>query len=321
MNRSRRKSFWLVLLLGAMPVAPTPLHAQDTAASLSPMTIKSPVDTFRELLAMTPEERKQAIADHWPKDQKPILAKIRQYESLKPEQRELRLRITELQWYLHALMTAPATDRAAQLALIPSDMRKLVEDRLRQWDSLKPDLQKELLANEPAMQLFLQEQQTSLPTDISPARRKQLEADVARVRAMPETQRRELIKRFNQFFDLTPREREKTLRTLRTLPDPDRQLMEKTLRAFEKLSDEQRAQCVQSFTNFAGMSLPERQQFLKNAERWRLMSSKERQTWREVVEKVPELPPVPPGVDNSALSRPPAPPGPPASAATNAQGR
>jgi hypothetical protein len=97
--------------------------------------------------------------------------------------------------------------------------------------------------------------------------------------------------------------------------------MEKTLRAFEKLSDEQRAQCVQSFTNFAGMSLPERQQFLKNAERWRLMSSKERQTWREVVEKVPELPPVPPGVDNSALSRPPAPPGPPASAATNAQGR
>ena len=109
---------------------------------------QSPISFFRELLAMNPAERKQALTNRSPEVRSSILAKVREYESLKPDERELRLRVTELRWYLRPLMTAPATNRAAQLAMIPGRNRKLVEDRLREWDKLPPEVQKELLANE-----------------------------------------------------------------------------------------------------------------------------------------------------------------------------
>ena len=112
--------------------------------------------------------------------------------------------------------------------------------------------------------------------------------------------RRELLDRFNQFFDLTPKEKQMALDSL---SEAERRQMEKTLRAFSRLPKEQRSQCIQSFKKFAGMSVEEREQFLKNAERWRLMSPDERQAWRDVVARLPELPPTPPGLE----SPPPAP--------------
>src|SRR5208283_844362 len=51
MNRLRETSFWLALLLGVLPVVPGVLRAQDAATPPSPPLLKSPVDTFRELLA------------------------------------------------------------------------------------------------------------------------------------------------------------------------------------------------------------------------------------------------------------------------------
>ena len=68
---------------------------------------------------MNAAERKQALTNRSPEGQKLILAKVREYESLPPDERELRLRVTELRWYLLPLMTAPATNRPAQLAMIP----------------------------------------------------------------------------------------------------------------------------------------------------------------------------------------------------------
>ena len=79
---------------------------------------------------MTPEQRKQAVANRPPETQKQILAKVREYLSLKPEDREARLQATELRWYLFPILHTPATNRPAQLAFIPADLRKLAEDRL-----------------------------------------------------------------------------------------------------------------------------------------------------------------------------------------------
>ena len=112
---------------------------------------RSPISFFRELLAMNPAERIQALTNRTPELRTQILAKVREYESLKPDERELRLRVTELRWYLRPLMTAPATNRAAQLAMIPEPDRELVEDRLQEWDKLPPDVQKELLGIEPTL--------------------------------------------------------------------------------------------------------------------------------------------------------------------------
>ena len=278
------------------PVPPLPAH-------------KSPVDFFRELLAMDLTERKQFLADRTPEDRKQILAKVREYESLRPDKRELRLRSTELRWYLLPLMITPATNRAAQLAFIPAEPRKLVEDRLQVWDKLPPELQKELIENEATLQYIIplqsgsEEQRKEILNTISLARRERLEAGIARWRESSEAQRQEMLARFNEFFDLTPKEKDKALNTF---SEAERRQMERTLRAFENLPKAQRAQCIQSFEKFASMSLEERQQFLKNAERWRLMRPEERQAWRDLVAKLPQLPPSPPGFNS-----PPPPPSPP----------
>lgn len=322
MNRLLAGSLSLAVILGACRLCLVPSQAQVTAnpSSLPIPTVKSPVDSFRELLAMTLDERKKSLADRPPEIQKRILAKVREYEALKPDDRELRLRATELRWYLLPLMNLPATDRAVQLALIPADVRPLIEDRLEQWDRLSLAAQKDFFENDQAMQYFTQlessteEQRQKILADISASRRQRLEAGIARLRAMPERQRREITNRFSQFFDLTPKEKEKTLGTL---SEAEREQMEKTLRTFEKLTPEKRAQCVNAFQKFTSMSLAERQLFLKNAERWRLMSPTERQAWRDLVAKVPVWPPLPPGFSSQRPPLPPLSPKPTLSVATN----
>ena len=309
MSVCRRKVGWAGAGVGAGLLLFCLVFAQtDTNEPASskppapPISVKSPVDLFRELLAMNLAERKEYLADRTGEDCRRILAKVREYESLKPDKRELRLRATELRWYLLPLMTAPPTNRPAQLAAIPAELRGLLEDRLREWDKLPAAVQQELLDNEFTIGVFAQPETAPDGSKqvISPARRQKLESGIAHWNALSDTKRRELLDRFNQFFDLTPNEKQKALNTL---SEAERRQMERTLRAFGKLPKEQRTQCIQSFKKFAGMSVEERQQFLKNAERWRLMSPDERQAWRDVVARLPALPPPPPGLNTPAPLR------------------
>jgi hypothetical protein len=270
---------------------------------------RSPISFFRELLAMNPVERVQALTNRTPELQAQILAKVREYESLKPEERELRLRVTELRWFLWPLMTAPVTNRVALLAMIPERDRELVVDRLREWDKVPPDVQKELLGIEPTLRYFAEiegrsdAQRQQILNNISPARREMLEKGIQQWDSLSEDQRHRTLRRFNQFFELTAGEKEKALKTL---SEPERQQIEKTLRTFGNLRPEQRARCIVSFAKFTSLSLEERQQFLKNAERWKLMSPSERQAWRQLVTRLPPpLPPVrPPPLPPTARPRP-----------------
>jgi hypothetical protein len=102
-----------------------------------------------------------------------------------------------------------------------------------------------------------------------------------------------MTEQFNQFFELTPAEKQQTLGTL---SDAERAQMEKTLKTFDQLPPQKRAQCVRNYTKFAGMSAAERAEFLKNAESWSKLSPKERQAWRDLVTRIPEWPPLPPPV-------------------------
>jgi hypothetical protein len=108
---------------------------------------------------------------------------------------------------------------------------------------------------------------------------------------LSENQRQKITAQFNQFFELTAVEKQKTLKTL---SEAERKQMEKTLDTFGKLPPGQRLLCLRAFTEFAGMNAQEKQDFLKNAQRWSQMSPKERQTWRDLVAHVPEWPPLPP---------------------------
>jgi hypothetical protein len=306
MNRLRQARWWLVLAV-AGPLATFPLSAKTDAdapapqklfpppgnLSLPPLpTVKSPVDFFRELLAMSPIERKNCLTNRPPEIRERILDKVREYQALDPNERELRLRATELRWYLLPLLHRSPTNRAAQLAAVPEDIRDLVKKRLGQWDILLPPLQQEFLDNQRVLRYFSHVDSTNgPPLPEGDQHYGTHDADLARWNALPGNERKRITDRFNQFFELTSREKE---RTLNTLSNAERQQMEKTLQAFEKLPPPLRAKCIRAFTEFAGMNPAEKQEFLKNAVRWSQMSPAERQAWRDLIAHVPKWPPLPP---------------------------
>jgi len=250
-----------------------------------PAAMKSPVAIFRELLLMEPAERTKALADRPEETRKRILAKIREYQSLKPDERELRLKVTELGYYLRQLMRTPATNRAAQVALIPTGYRELVQVRLDKWDSLTPSTQLKLLKNEAAIR-SLTELTNGGP--VSTIRSVMLQNTISNWTRLPDKDQKELSENFDYFFQLKPAERQKAIKIL---SQPERAQIAATLLKFGKLSSDQRAQCIQSFEKLAAMSPKERQQFFKNAERWEMMTPKERDDWRNLVETAPLLPP------------------------------
>jgi hypothetical protein len=272
---------------------------------------------------MSMVERRQFLADRPPENQKRLMAKIRDYELLKADERELRLRVTELRWYLLPLMSTPATNRQAQINAMPPELRTLVEARLREWDLLPPPMQKELLENEVAVRFFTEAdagnaaQKTNLLSNLSPVQRDALEAGLVQWQRMPETQRQRLMHQFDRYFGLSQKEKD---RTLKTLSEAERQQIEKTLKNFAALPPAHRSQAIRSFEKFASLSPEERQLFLKNAEHWEQMSPAERQSWRNLVNMLTMLP-VPP---SRMMPRPPLPPAPrpplppmPAGLATN----
>jgi len=324
-----RSSFWFCLGLFLLPLAwagpqtakPVPVQPPVLPAAQPPIPVaKSPVDAFRELLAMSPAERRQALTNRPAEVQKQILAKVREYETLRPNERELRLQATELRYYLLPVLSSPATNRTAQLARIPEQARKLVFARLGQWDQLSPSVQQELLDNEAAVRYFTEATASSQDPkragpEISSARQQKLEASLTRWRALAEADRNQIEQRFHTFFELSADEQS---RALGSLSVPERQQIEKTLNSFSNLPPPQRLQCIRAFEKFASLPIAERQQFLKNAERWKLMSPEERNKWRDLVTRLATLPPLPPGVSPS-LTMPPIPPVHSRSLATNGQ--
>ena len=254
------------------PPAPNGQPVSNTAKLVPPPFPQpaSPVAFFRQLLVMSPTERNNALASRPPESCDRIKAKIREYLALDPNERELRLRATELRWYLAPLFRLPPADREIRVAQVPENLRGIVQSRLAQWEALTPVLQQEFLDNDKTLHYFARVETTNA------------------IAASPEQQK--ISEQFNQFFELTPEEK---TQTLNTLSDAERTVMEQTLATFEKLPIKQRLQCTRNYAKFAGMSGTERAEFLKNAERWSQMSPKERQSWRDLVAHIPMMPPMP----------------------------
>lgn len=282
---------------------PTP-PAQKVPSAILPPPAKCPVDFFRDLLAMEPAERVRFLTNRPAASQKLLLAKLHEYDALKPEQRDLRLQATELRWYLLPLMSMPPSDRAAQLTNVPVKIRELITDRLQVWDSLPADAQKRLLhpaadylSKPPVQPASLR---PPMPPALPPERQAHLEAGIRDWQNKTEAEREDIVEHFNEWFELSAREQAKTLTGI---SEPERVQMEKTFEKFRNLSSAQRGACLRSFQKFASMSLAERQQFLENVERWKQMTPSERQTWKDLVYNLGSQPPLPPG-----LGSPPMPP-------------
>jgi hypothetical protein len=305
MNFLRQSRFWFVFFAAGQFLI-FPLRSENSTNSSAPVklfsapanlippipTAHSPVDFFRDLLAMTPRDCENFLTNKPPETRGRILAKVREYQALDPNEREVRLRATELRWYLMPLLRDSFTNRAARLAQVPDDIRHLVKARLMQWEILPPPMQKEFLENERTLRYFSHVDVTN-NLAVGDWHRGPSDDEQARWSALSEDERRRITAQFNQFFELTSAEKEKMLGTL---SGTERAQMEKTLAAFDTLPPQQRAQCVHAFTKFAGMSGQERAEFLKNAERWAQMPPAERKAWRDLVAHVPQWPPLPPAL-------------------------
>jgi hypothetical protein len=293
------------------PVTPEAIDAAKTTQIHSPPNPtppRSPVDLFRSVLTMSPLERRDFLAQRSPEAQKLILAKIHEYEGLTPELRQLRLRVTELRWYLLPLLNTPPAERLARLSAIRSDdLKELIETRLREWDKLSPEVQKEFLENESIIRFYFElaartpGQRAELGTNGSDPT---LQPGLGHWQNLSHGQRQEILRHFYQYFDLSAAEKR---RTLETVSESERVQIEKTLQTFGGLNPAQRAQCLRSFQRFASFSPEERRQFLQNAQRWERMSPSDRQAWRNLVANLSHQPPMPPGFEAPPLPSAPAP--------------
>ncbi len=286
--------------LGSSPATRPDLpgaHPPGESASSKPLPAlpgsKSPAETWRELLAMNPAERRQALANRTEPQRKYLESRLPEYEAMPPEEREARLQQMDLTFHLGVLMPMAPADRAERLAIVPPTLRPLIEERLRQWDLLPASMKDAVLEYETTANYFVRSR-PSLPggspptTDVSPRQNSRAGESTGKA-----------VETFSQFFGLSPKEQQKTLEIL---PPGERDEIERALKVFEELPPEQRRMCIESFVKLKRMSREEVNQFLKNAARWQAMSPRERETWRSLIKILPPpsldaAPPLPPATD------------------------
>jgi Protein of unknown function (DUF3106) len=276
----------------------------------------TPVAYFRGLLGMTPAERERVLADKSEQKRQQVLAKVREYEALPPEVREARLLQTELHWRLLVLLPLDPAERKARFREISPIYQPMILSQLARWDDLPGDVRKALLEKESFLRTYIQWQghsaaaQEDLLRKLPAGQRQRWTEELNRWQELPENQREELNRAFRQFFYSTEEEQKETIQTL---SETERRQMEQALQSFADLPPVLQRQCVESFGKFAAMSAEERNQFLRSAAKWEVLTAQERQLWRTLVNKLPPMPPMPPGYYESKLPpMPPGYPGPPA---------
>jgi hypothetical protein len=300
---------WIVLIV----VASLPMKSADAPAAeptnqgarpgaelkVPPPLPPSPVEYFRQLLKMNAEQRERELAKR-PKSREVLEVKLKEFETLPETERENRLRALELQSYLRPLLRASPTNRTEQLKAIPARDRDLVEARLKLWDKLPADQQRDLLESELAIRVFYRPQNANIPFSGSMTTTQQQERirkSMESLNNLPPHKRDQLYKNFGEFFELSEHEKVRALGSVRSLSEAERKQMERTLQAFEKLPPQERDRCIEGFEKFRALSQAEQAHFLKSAERWDAMTAKDRQVWRSLVNrKAFPLPPSPPGL-------------------------
>src|SRR5213592_2063285 len=144
-----------VFLAQAADKGGAPATSTNAATSAPAPSLPGP-QVFRELLGLNSTELDRALASIAEPARNRLRDKLREYAALAPDEREARLRATELRWYLVPLMRTPPTNRVAQLAFVPDECRSRVQERLEQWDALTPEIQQVIVKNEWMLRYFLQ---------------------------------------------------------------------------------------------------------------------------------------------------------------------
>ena len=241
---------WLLVVLAAGQFGAFPLAAETVPPVPAPQKLfsapanlllppvphsKSPVDLFRELLAMTPAEREKLPDEPAAGNPRPHSRQGARIRGARPE----RARIAPARHRIALVFAAPP----ARIADEPRRAAGGHSGRFAAAGAKPPPAMEHSAAADaggisgerahPA--LFHARGSVKQPAGAAPARPDR--ADLAHWNTLSEDQRQKITAQFNQFFELTPVEKQKTLNTL---SDAERRQMEKTLQTFDKLPPAQR---------------------------------------------------------------------------------
>lgn len=299
---------WLLAVGFALYSSPGQAASAVNSSIIQPLApppvpvVASPLNYFRQLLAMSPSERDTALANRPAEDKQVLLEKIHEFEVLTPEEREARLQALQHQLDFRTLIKFPSSNRVERLMQLAEADRQYLSDRLRQWDQVAPDIRTAVLTNLILLRfLFPDSAFQSRPT-ASPYQRALIKNAVDEWNRLPEHTKLMVQEYFKQFFTLDQKHQVKALAPLSAT---ERVQMQKCLSLFAKMPEEQKNKCISGFEKFASLSTQERQEFLANAEKWEKMPPKEREVWRGLVQKYRlPAPPMPPGM----IPMPPLPP-------------
>jgi hypothetical protein len=295
-----RFSIHCLMLALALPISAAEAVKESKVPAPPMPAVKSPVETFRELLDMNANDRARELSKKAEKFRKVIEERLKEFDAMPREQRQTRLRLMQLRWELLPLLQARSVEPATNT--IPEQDRPLIIERLRYWQKLPADLQKLVLENEMVMHYFLTGQLalTNTADLLQPPARGLTLTNVQRWRELSPDEQRQAYEAFRQIFDLGKKDRDKLFSEA-----SDRRRIEGFLKTFEKLPVEERERRMASFQKFTSMSVEQRLQFLQNARRWETMSESERAVVRSMI-NAPPIPPLPseffrPSVSNASV--------------------
>ena len=297
-----RVVIFVVVLLGSAGPAP----AQEAAPSerVSPLTPPSFTALFRQLLSAPQEEQQKLLAQKPAAAQQLLLEKLEEYRGLPTAERQRRLHLLDLRWYITQLRYVAPSNRITRLATIPEPDRQLVEDRLAIWDALTPQQKLHLLLYD-VTRNYLDSPPPALPPSppglvMNPSSNSAQEEALKRWRSLPLAKQSEILQHFKSVFDDEP-----------TPPLPEGLALKQqhVINTLKQMEPGQREKYVQGFQKFVALSPPERERFMNNFTRWNKMTPAARNAWSTLAEHLP-LPPSPPGLHVNEVGTPPAPPPP-----------
>jgi hypothetical protein len=285
------------ILAGCSAILGSPMPAAVPDSILPPVV--SPIQYFRDLMAMESDAREQALAGKLPQHRETLMAKVMEYDAMPEAERESRLQRLQLPVYLLPLMQMAPGALSNRLERIPEKDRALVALRLGEWHRLSKEQQREALTNQTALQYFFRPAEA--PTVRSaqwlsiwpPQLKAKLENGLRHWQSLSESERQALTAQFRQFFLLDPGGQE---RVLLQFTESERRSMKTTLDLFARLLDAKRQECLAGFGKFANLSAEQRDLFILNVQRWQGMTPAERNLWRRMVIRLqapPQLPRLP----------------------------
>ena len=216
------------VLLGQVPALPSNPSSGGPAsvrsgpplpqlATLPPVPrVRTPTDRFRELLAANAEQREVLLSRKPPAARALIEAKLREFGGLRPDEREIRLRLAQFQDSLRTLLPLSPPERGPVMASVPEEDLPWIEERLAAWDQLPESERRDVLESERRLSWFVRQAGAepdrrsaeayvaTLPPAAQQAAREQME----RWLALPSAERARKAAAFPRFFHPKASERE-----------------------------------------------------------------------------------------------------------------